>query len=70
MTLKDAIIHERLEMIRFSAQGKEGTAEYHNQIAKYLIELNRIHNEIDDADDEDEIFIGYLRKIMKGDTHD
>lgn len=68
MTLKDAICSERFEMVRCYAQGKEKRTEYHSQIAKYLTELYRIHNEIDDADDNDEIFIGYLRKIMKGGT--
>lgn len=67
MTLKEAAVNEIFEMVRCDVQGKEKRAEYHSQIAKYLIELDRIHNEIDDADDNDEIFIGYLRKIMKGD---
>ena len=70
MTLKEAIVNERFEMIGCVAQGKKEKAEYHRQIARYLIELDKIHDEIDDADDNDEIFIGYLRKIMKGDTHD
>ena len=67
MTIKDAIGNELFEIIRCDVQGKKERAEYHSQIAKYLIELDRIHNEIDDADDNDEIFIGYLRKIMRGD---
>lgn len=37
------------------------------QLAEWLKELKAIHDEIDDAADEDEIFIGYLRKKMRGD---
>ena len=41
-------------------------AAEHRQLAEWLKELKAIHDEIDDADDEDEIFIGYLRKKMRG----
>ena len=44
---------------------KECAAE-HRQLAEWLRELKAVHDEIDDADDEDEIFIGYLRKKMRG----
>ena len=37
------------------------------QLAEWLRELKAVHDEIDDASDEDEIFIGYLRKKMRGD---
>ena len=40
---------------------------YCRQLAKWLKELKTVHDEIDDADDEDEIFIGYLRQKMRGD---
>lgn len=42
-------------------------AEEQRQLAEWLKELKAVHNEIDDADDEDEIFIGYLRQKMRGD---
>ena len=38
----------------------------HRQLAEWLKELKAVHDEIDDANDEDEIFIGYLRKKMRG----
>lgn len=41
-------------------------ADEHRQLAEWLKELKAVHDEIDDADDEDEIFIGYLRKKMRG----
>lgn len=41
-------------------------AKDHRQLAEWLKELKAVHDEIDDADDEDEIFIGYLRKKMRG----
>ena len=41
-------------------------ADEHRQLAEWLKELKAIHDEIDDAADEDEIFIGYLRKKMRG----
>lgn len=41
-------------------------AEEYEQLAEWLRELKAVHDEIDDADDEDEIFIGYLRKKMRG----
>lgn len=41
-------------------------AAEHRQLAEWLKELKAIHDEIDDADDRDEIFIGYLRKKMRG----
>ena len=41
-------------------------AEEHRQLAEWLKELKAVHDEIDDADDGDEIFIGYLRKKMRG----
>lgn len=50
-----------LERIEF----KECAAE-HRQLAEWLKELKAVHDEIDDAEDEDEIFIGYLRKKMRG----
>ena len=40
-------------------------ADEHRQLAEWLKELKAVHDEIDDADDEDEIFIGYLRKKME-----
>ena len=45
-------------------------AEEHRQLAEWLKELKAVHDEIDDADDEDEIFIGYLRKKMKGEPNE
>lgn len=54
---------------------KEGNPNYenciecaaeHKQLAEWLKELKAVHDEIDNADDEDEIFIGYLRKKMRG----
>jgi len=42
-------------------------ADEHRQLAEWLMELKAVHDEIDDANDEDEIFIGYLRQKMKGD---
>ena len=44
---------------------RECAAE-HRQLAEWLKELKAVHDEIDDAADEDEIFIGYLRKKMRG----
>ena len=44
----------------------ERCAAEHRQLAEWLKELKSVHDEIDDADDEDEIFIGYLRKKMRG----
>ena len=41
-------------------------AEEQRQLAEWLKELKDVHDEIDDAGDEDEIFIGYLRKKMRG----
>lgn len=41
-------------------------AAEHRQLAEWLKELKAVHDEIDDADDEDEIFIGYLREKMRG----
>lgn len=41
-------------------------ATEYRQLAEWLKELKAVHDEIDDADDEDEIFIGYLRKKMRG----
>ena len=41
-------------------------AAEHRQLAEWLKELKAVHDEIDDEDDEDEIFIGYLRKKMRG----
>ena len=43
----------------------EGCLEF-KQLAEWLKELKAVHDEIDDADDEDEIFIGYLRQKMRG----
>lgn len=40
-------------------------AAEHRQLAEWLRELKAVHDEIDDADDDDEIFIGYLRKKMR-----
>ena len=40
-------------------------ADEHRQLAEWLKELKAVYDEIDDADDEDEIFIGYLRKKME-----
>lgn len=51
---------------------EDGYVEYkkyvdkHRQLAEWLKELKAVHDEIDDADDEDEIFVGYLRKKMRG----
>lgn len=39
-------------------------AQEHRQLAIWLRELKAVHDEIDDASDCDEIFIGYLRKKM------
>ena len=41
-------------------------AAEHRQLAEWLKELKAVHDEIDDADDEDEVFVGYLRKKMRG----
>ena len=38
----------------------------HLQLAEWLKELKVVHEEIDDMDDESEIFVGYLRRKMKG----
>lgn len=40
-------------------------AQEQEQLAEWLKELKAVHDEIDDADNEDEIFIGYLRKKMR-----
>jgi hypothetical protein len=45
----------------------EECAAEHRQLAEWLKELKAVHDEIDDAADEDEIFIGYLRQKMRGD---
>ena len=44
----------------------EKCAAEHRQLAEWLKELKAVHDEIDDADDENEIFIGCLRKKMRG----
>ena len=75
MTLEEAIRH--CEEVAKSCQLKahdierddykdlEECAAEHRQLAEWLKELKAVHDEIDDADDEDEIFIGYLRKKMR-----
>ena len=81
MTLEEAIIHceevvERCEegvascdlmdkTERILADNGVKCAAEHRQLAKWLKELKAVHDEIDDAADEDEIFIGYLRKKMR-----
>ena len=79
MTLEEAIRHaEEVEiykdreadehhpyLIGLIKECKECAAE-HRQLAEWLKELKAVPDEIDDADDEDEIFIGYLRKKMRG----
>ena len=41
-------------------------AAEHRQLAKWLKELKAVRDEIDNADDGEEISIGYLRKKMRG----
>ena len=49
----------------YAAKSCLKSAAEHRQLAKWLKELKTGHDEIDDADDEDEIFVGYLRKKME-----
>lgn len=79
MTLEEAIKHcEEIAELKYSEAKKAYLLEQckyadecvvcaaeHGQLAKWLKELKAVHDEIDDADDEDEIFIGYLRKKMR-----
>lgn len=81
MTLEEAIkrCEEQANLLEESAAGCDMTdkvekeiacrsgkcAAEHRQLAEWLKELKAVHDEIDDADDEDEIFIGYLRKKMR-----
>ena len=53
-----------------SGKGCLKYAAKHRQLAEWLKELKAVHDEIDDADDNDEIFIGYLRKKMREAKHD
>ena len=79
MTLEEAIKHcEEIAELKYD-EGNEARlqeqdkyadeciacAAEHRQLAEWLRELKAVHDEIDDADDEDEIFIGYLRKKMR-----
>lgn len=82
MTLDGAIQHceEQADLLEESAAGCDITdkvekeiacrsgkcAAEHRQLAEWLKELKAVYDEIDDADDKDEIFIGYLRKKMRG----
>ena len=67
MTLKEAIIHAETVADRCAVTDGNIKCEMeHRQLAEWLKELKAVHNEIDDAADEDEIFIGYLRKKMSG----
>lgn len=74
MTLEEAIKHaeevaEKLENSckrDWMGEDDKRCASEHRQLAKWLKELKAVHDEIDDADDEDEIFVGYLRKKMEG----
>lgn len=75
MTLKEAIINaeevaegcqlKAYDIERNDYKDLEECAAEHRQLAKWLKELKAVHDEIDDADDEDEIFIGYLRKKIR-----
>ena len=76
MTLEEAIRHceevakscqlKAYDIERDDYKDLEECAAEHRQLAEWLKELKAVHDEIDDAADEDEIFIGYLRKKMKG----
>lgn len=67
MTLEEAIIHAEEIADRCAVTDGNIKCEMeHRQLAAWLRELKAVHDEIDDADDEDEIFIGYLRKKMRG----
>lgn len=74
MTLEDAIRHyeklvyenNRLKQIKDVTLEECKRVNEWLQLAEWLKELKAVHDEIDDADDEDEIFIGYLRKKMRG----
>lgn len=78
MTLEEAIKHcEEIVELKYD-EGNEARlqeqdkyadeciacAVEHRQLAEWLRELKAVHDEIDDADDDDEIFIGYLREKM------
>lgn len=78
MTLEEAIKHcEEIVELKYD-EGNEARlqeqdkyadeciacAVEHRQLAEWLRELKAVHDEIDDADDDDEIFIGYLREEM------
>ena len=76
MTLEEAIKHAEEVAMNcdiLADQSVVEQAEYYNrkcaaehrQLAEWLRELKAVHDEIDDADDGDEIFIGYLRKKMR-----
>ena len=75
MTLEEAIKNfeqeigefEGLKKIRAVTHEDYAHIEKTRQLAEWLKELKAVHDEIDDADDEDEIFIGFLRKKMRGD---
>lgn len=77
MTLEEAIRHckevakscqlKAYDIERDDYKDLEECAAEHRQLAEWLKELKAVHDEIDDAADEDEIFIGYLRQKMRGD---
>ena len=74
MTLEEAIKDFEQEIGEFEGFKKINAVTYEDyehiektrQLAEWLKELKAVHDEIDDADDWDEIFIGYLRKKMRG----
>lgn len=79
MTLEEAIRHAEEVALQKDTEAEEYNPRYiglireckkcaveNRQLAEWLKELKAVHDEIDDADDEDEIFIGYLRKKMRG----
>ena len=75
MTLEEAIKHFEQEICEFEGFKKIHAVTHEDyayiektrQLAEWLKELKTVHDEIDDAADEDEIFIGYLRQKMRGD---
>lgn len=74
MTLEEVIKKFEQEIGEFEEFKKIHTVTHEDyayiekkrQLAEWLKELKAVHDEIDDANDEDEIFIGYLRKKMRG----
>ena len=67
MTLEEAIKHcEEVADADCYGDKQYRCSEEHRQLAEWLRELKEVYSMIDGCSDTDALYVGYIRKRMKG----